>query len=109
MSPHRAAFIALLLVAGCSAPSTVRPELPANTATGTIKVYRPKSLSNFSTALFGEDGKKYLALEADEYGQITVPAGPHKFEAWAHYAWREEWRPHSTLDVTVNANTTTCI
>jgi hypothetical protein len=109
MNFHRAIFIAALFVAGCSAPSTVRPDLPANAAAGTIKVYRPPSLSNYSTALFGEDGKKYLALEGDEYGQITVPVGQHQFEAWAHYAWREEWKPHATLDVQVTANTTICI
>jgi len=109
MNLQRTIFIAALLVAGCSAPSTVRPDLPANAAAGTVKVYRPQSLSNFSTVLFGENGKKYLALEGDEYGKITVPAGPHRFEAWAHYAWREEWQPHATLDVQVIANTTICI
>jgi hypothetical protein len=72
-------------------------------------LFRANNCSAYSTVLFGENGKKYLALEGDEYGQVTVPAGPHQFEAWAHHGWREEWQPHATLDVKVSANTTTCI
>lgn len=72
-------------------------------------VFRERSLLNAAPALFGEGGKEYLGLKGGEYGEIQVPAGAHQFETWAYYGWREEWRPHATLDLQVKANTRTCI
>lgn len=103
-------FIAgLLLVAGCTPPPGTRPDLPPGAATGTVIVYRERSFWTLTPALFGEGRTEYLGLAGGEYGEVEVPAGTHRFRTWAYFGWREEWRPHATLDLSIEPNSRTCI
>lgn len=105
----RTCLAGFLLLAGCTPPPGMRPDLPPNAPTGTVLVYREHSLWTPAPALFGEGGKEYLGLKGGEYGTIEIAAGIHRFETWAYFGWREEWRPHATLSLPIEPHTRTCI
>lgn len=73
-------LLPLIVLAGCATLKTSSPAVNLEQPTARVLVYREPAFNSAATKVFfGEGDKYYLSLRNGQYGELTLPAGKHKF------------------------------
>lgn len=73
-------LLPLAVLAGCASMKTSTPVVAPGQPTATVLVYREPAFNSGAVSMyFGEGDRYYLALRNGQYGELTLPAGSHRF------------------------------